>query len=502
MEKAVRKMRNGEARMDSVTDFRIEGGIAVTLQEVLKAREDRVARQNEMLRAGNPLISFTLNIPGPVKRYHLSTRAFDIGRREIENQLNRNQIKVKRFLLTDQITGKEGLWSVETDVLALKSLMVAIDEGHPIGRLFDIDVISAEGDKIERKSVGFKERKCLICENPVHMCAGRRVHRTEELVKAAVQMIGQHLVNTYCERVSSAAVQSLLYEVCVTPKPGLVDSENNGAHQDMDKFSFIRSASVLAPYFKQIAQQAYNCRVNGIPPQELLNNLRYAGLMAEESMYLATGGVNTHKGVIYSLGVLCAAYGYACVCDRADLTGETAASGVEIELDSMGLEPLIYLCSQMAFPLSGDTQGQTLTEKMMTNGERAYSEHRIRGVRGEVIAGFPSVRNYGLPALRQKLNAGWSINDACLWALLNLMANLDDTNILARSNVATLMRVQEKVRSIISDGCVLRPEDAIRVCRELDTEFIALNISPGGAADMLSVTLMIYFMEQEKIKID
>ena len=479
----------------------LSSGIDVTLHEVLNAREARADRQATMLQTGKSLISFTLNIPGPVKRFPLSVKTFEIGRCEIENQLRRYQIAVSGFTFTDQKTGTEGLWSVAADAAALKSLMVVIDEGHPLGRLFDIDVIGADGGKISRESVGSEVRRCLICRNPASACAGRRVHGVEELVEATVQLMTRYLTDTFCAFVSATAVKSLLYEVCVTPKPGLVDSANNGAHQDMDKFSFLNSASVLGPYFKRITMQAQDCRKNGMAPQEVLRTLRYMGLMAEEDMYRATGGANTHKGVIYSMGILCAAYGYSYDCGGIATT--TAPAMVEIET--------LRLCSQIAAPLPAEETAQVrqagqpgafLSEQArqhpttVTNGERAYLEHGMGGVRGEVSNGFPSVQKHGLPALRKKLEEGWNINTACLWALLNLMANIDDTNVLARSNAATQARIRHKIWDIVQDQA-LSPADVVRACTALDAEFIESNISPGGAADLLSVTLMLHFMEQE-----
>ena len=131
------------------------------------------------------------------------------------------------------------------------------------------------------------------------------------------------------------ALKSLLYEVSVTPKPGLVDRDNPGAHGDMDYYSFIDSAAALAPYFSRCAALG---RDSLCEPGEVLTRLRPLGLEAEEAMKQATGGANTHKGLIFSLGILCAAAGRlgdvvadatACrnVCSPARRVGACAVAG-------------------------------------------------------------------------------------------------------------------------------------------------------------------------------
>jgi triphosphoribosyl-dephospho-CoA synthetase len=198
--------------------------------------------------------------------------------------------------------------------------------------------------------------------------------------------------------------------------------------------------------------------------------------MAEEKMYAATNGINTHKGAIYSLGIICLACGY--VYDSAQ---------------NLDAKEVLDLCKVMAGNTIDAYILETKAHDKNTNGEKAYLNHNIKGARGEASAGFPSVVRYALPALNEKINEKWAFNNAALFALLTLIANVDDTNIVARSDVETLRNIQKKVREILLIPNLSEVE-MINYLSGLNREFVDLNISPGGSADLLSVTLFLYFI--------
>lgn len=160
----------------------------VALIQMLNARDERVARQTSMLKFAKAIIVLTLNMPGQVKRTKLSIKAFAIGQNEIETLLKSNDIEVIHRLYTDEITGTECIWAVNADPEFLKQLMITIDDGHPLGLIFDIDVLNNEGKKVSRSEVGKGVRKCFVCELPVSHCASSRRHSVAEL-RAAVDSI-------------------------------------------------------------------------------------------------------------------------------------------------------------------------------------------------------------------------------------------------------------------------------------------------------------------------
>ena len=153
-------------------------GIEVGIDEILLSREKRVAIQNEIIKKYNkPVISFTMNIPGPIKINNKIKKAFDIGKNLILENLKENNIKVLEIQELNENTGNELFISVNSLAEKIKNMTVAIEESCELGRLFDIDVIDINFEKLSRKSF----RKCLICEEQAQECGRSRKHSVKEL---------------------------------------------------------------------------------------------------------------------------------------------------------------------------------------------------------------------------------------------------------------------------------------------------------------------------------
>ena len=153
-------------------------GIEVEIDEILDCREKRVAIQNEMIRKYNkPVISFTMNIPGPIKTNNEIKKAFDIGKNLILEKLKENNIEILEKEELNVNTGNELFISVNSSAEKIKNITVAIEESCELGRLFDIDVIDVNFKKLSRKSF----RKCLICEEQAQECGRSRKHSVKEL---------------------------------------------------------------------------------------------------------------------------------------------------------------------------------------------------------------------------------------------------------------------------------------------------------------------------------
>lgn len=157
-------------------------GTEVELPQMLNARERRVLIQKKLLASyQKPLISFTLNIPGPVKVLPHVPEAFVRGISLIEDGLeNRGFRTIHREILLDA-TGLEAFWAVDADVQEIKAPMVSIEDGSALGRLFDIDVIGPDGSKVSREELGLPPRTCLLCGRPAHACARSRNHTVSQL---------------------------------------------------------------------------------------------------------------------------------------------------------------------------------------------------------------------------------------------------------------------------------------------------------------------------------
>lgn len=288
--------------------------------------------------------------------------------------------------------------------------------------------------------------------------------------------------NKFCRQISSLCIKSILYEVTVAPKPGLVDRMNCGAHDDMDIFTFLDSASVLQPYF-------YHCVKKGLEftdedPTKLMIEIRPLGIEAEKIMFEATGGINTHKGVIFSFGVICAAVG-SLFREKKNKT-----------LDQM---TVVNRVKEITKGISRELE-EAKDKEELTYGEKLYLNYGVKGIRGEVEFGFETVVNYSLPILDSLLKKQkYSLNDVLVDTLLHLIRRTEDSNILGRQGLDGLRYAQEEADKALGLGGYLSQEGRLFV-EQMDKDFIKRNISPGGAADLLGVTLLLYYIGKISLK--
>ena len=190
----------------------------VELPQMLEARERRAERQRELLDIYHlPLVSFTLNIAGPVKNSPSVRRGFRLGRELLLGQLSRLKAPVRFSEEIDEDTGCEGLYVVDLAPEMLKEAACAIEDGTELGRLFDMDVLAPDGGKLDRPT----PRTCLICERPAKDCARSRTHTVAELQRRTHELLTEAINTHDAQTAASLAVRALLYEVCTTPKPGL-----------------------------------------------------------------------------------------------------------------------------------------------------------------------------------------------------------------------------------------------------------------------------------------
>jgi Triphosphoribosyl-dephospho-CoA synthetase len=366
-------------------------------------------------------------------------------------------------------TGFEAFIAVDGEAMAVKKLMCQIEQADALGRLFDIDVLQPDGSKIERTLFHHEPRQCLICGEPAVICGSQRAHTVAELQKKTNEILNDFFHKQYANRIAANAVQSLLYEVSVTPKPGLVDRADNGSHKDMDFYSFLRSVSCLEAYFRDMVL----CGIQHAqaPAAQTTELLQFIGKRAELSMLEKTGGVNTHKGAIFSMGILCGALG-------------------RLYNEELTSEKIISVCRNLSEPIMTAFIGKPITNAQ-TSGEKFFQAYGITGIRGEVAQGFPSVFQIGLPQLCQLLKEGYSEDDAGGIVLLHLMANVDDTNMIARSDYERQQRSRRELQELLSVSP--RPDKNTR--NLLNQRFVEENLSPGGCADMLAICWMLLFTE-------
>lgn len=263
------------------------------------------------------------------------------------------------------------------------------------------------------------------------------------------------------DTIARAAERALRLELETYPKPGLVSPIDSGSHADMDARTFRASNAAITPFFRDLAMAG--AEGAGMPV------LRRIGLDAEAAMRAATGGVNTHRGAIFGLGLLCAAAGA--------LTRPAAGALGALVRDRYGTAIL---------------DGPVL---LHAPGARARRRHRVGGAPVEAAAGFPSLYCVGLPALRRgrRIRPG---DDAAarVEACFALIAHLEDTNLLHRGGAEGLAFARAEAAGFIAAGGVARSDWRARA-ETLHRSFVARNLSPGGAADLLAMTLFVDAIE-------
>jgi holo-ACP synthase/triphosphoribosyl-dephospho-CoA synthase len=443
----------------------VVSGVGVQLAEMLAARDLRRSRQLDLLeRYRSPLLSLTVVSPGPVKHSESVERVFAAAASQVSLIAAEAGWAVKARIETHAQTGPELLLAVDAPPLECKAALVALEDSHRWGRLFDLDVVTAAGP-LSRAEIGSPPRCCLVCAQPAAACTRSQTHNAAELAQAIAAIMertaapGRKRTGCTPELLGALAAEALRFEVRLAPKPGLVDVWNSGAHDDCELGTFLASADALQPWFGELARTATAADWTPAVAQAL-------GQEAEAAMFAATGGVNTHKGAIYLLGWLCVA--------AAQVLAAPAGTPTDV-LDQLARLTSPALTAWIA-GLGAGTAG--------TNGERAYQSFRVTGVRGEAASGLANVRQFALPAWRRATQLGWAEDDAGLAALVALMRGCADTTLIARGGQIALQQVRRwAVDCPLDDPGLLR-----RDLRRADGEFSTLRWSPGGSADLLAAT--------------
>lgn len=257
------------------------------------------------------------------------------------------------------------------------------------------------------------------------------------------------------------AVDALIDEADLTPKPGLVDRRGSGAHHDLHLGLMHASALSLWPCFRQMAEAAQQHGEVGLPLREALGRI---GREGEAAMLAISGGVNTHRGAIWALGLLVAAL--ALRPDSLDARAIALRAG------------RIALIDDPAAP------------KPDSHGADVCRRYGVRGAREEAQLGFPAALDHGLPQLRRSRAAGAGEQNARLDALLAIMAELSDTCVLWRAGPEGLQATRVGARAVLVAGGAASLAGR-RQLRALEARLLELNVSPGGAADLLAACLFL-----------
>ena len=435
-------------------------GRAVALDDILAARDARVARQQALLQQGGMLLSLTLVAPGAVKRSPLLDAIFAAALDAIRPLVDDARARIEAV----DDSGHHALYLLDGDAREWKMRVIALENRAPLARLWDIDIIDRDGVAVSRRDLGLPPRRCLLCDDDAKTCARERRH---DIAALQADIARRYRLHQQAQSIADTMRQALITEATLTPKAGLVDAVHNGGHSDMNLALFLRSADAIAPYLGDCAATGMTFAGHPASPA-ILAAIRPIGLAAEAAMRAATGGVNTHKGAIFAFGLTAAALGKR-------LAEQHAATLADVQADVRAL------CAEILAELrQGDCDSA---------GKRGYARHGISGARGEAASGFATVSAHALPLYQQELAADGNERRALLAALVALYAANDDSTTLARVGLDGLRAHQHWARTLLADRATLADEarlsDAIAAYAR---NCAAKRLSAGGSADLLALT--------------
>lgn len=272
-------------------------------------------------------------------------------------------------------------------------------------------------------------------------------------------------------KIGDAALYGMLCEVSTTPSPGLVSPISKGSHKDMDFFTFLASTSSIAHFMYIFAQIGIDYE------DDILKRIRSIGVQAEKCMLKATNGVNTQKGILFLAGVICASAG-RCIRLKEDINRYNISKE----------------CSVICYGILDELKCKDKST-CTTNGENIYVKYGIEGIRGEVHRGLPSVLKVGLPSYEDARVFGLNNNEAFSETLISLMTVTDDTNVIKRYGMEGLAVMRNCANHAMELGG-MRTEKGREYISYMEELFISKNISPGGTADLLAATVIIYRIEE------
>lgn len=361
---------------------------------------------------------------------------------------------------------------------------------------------------------------------------------------------------------------ALLGEVYATPKPGLVDRRDTGAHKDMTFETFLASTEAITPYLEEMFRQGMECQKyeksdacvfwksqdietktysdsvdSGVEKntdeERVFLKIRKTGIEAEKAMYAATGNVNTHKGMIFTMGILLAAAGinarrklFHKSCDNETESDENIFFKKDRTFGGDGTEPAKSLFDIAEILDTGRCMSGRILERDFeemekreprSHGEKLYHKYGEKGIRGQAMEGFPIIRDIGIPSMRRFMNISNDMklrseiakaaalradllegegsmrdehfeNAVNISTLIAIMSRLNDTNVLTRSSYEEMKWLKKESKKIEKLGAAFS-EEGLSAIEELNVKCIEKNISPGGAADILAVTILLLKLE-------
>ena len=438
------------------------------LPSILAAREQRVLLKKSLLLKGYPCVSLSLNVPGFPKSNPTVKAFFNLCLMDMKYFLKARLIEIldnDAIVITDD-AGDYFLASCSSGTLGLpdvKQIFEDFEEGHALGRFIDVDLNDFQGETI---SSG-KSKPCFFChKKPAIECRRQNTHNHAQLrsfMFAGMTEYYNHQREAAISRfLASLALKAVLYEISLSPKPGLVDKFSNGSHSDMSYQTFLASSSAISGWFAEMVLAGLGFR--GSDLTAALPVIRNIGLRMESAMYHSTQHINTQKGIIFLMGLSL----FAC--------GKLYSRGDDF--DELQFRVIIRdICQDLVRKELGMN-----SRADKSHGEEVFGQYGFSGARGEAESGFRTVFEFGLP----QLNAAADVDDDALFrCFLAMAANNDDTNILYRQGLEVLTKFKDLCTVALDNYNPMNYSIVADYCK-------SENISPGGSADLLAVAFFIW----------
>lgn len=427
---------------------------------------------------GIPCLSLSLNVPGFPKSNKVSNAFFKWCLLDFKNTLKANLIQLK---VEDELQGCDAdgdyfiaSFSTKLPLKAVKQVCENFEKNHQQGRFLDADLNDKNGNSI---SSG-ESKLCFYCgEKPAIECRRKNLHDQNLVRKFMFAKMAEYCHNTrelkITNLLSTFAQKAILSELALTPKPGLVDKFSNGSHTDMNFQTFLDSTSAISPYFSNLIHAGFAFHDPDLT--KALPLIRGIGLHMEDEMFKATQGVNTQKGIIFLMGIALFACGKLFNQQQHFSTNE--------------FQSIVKLIGKN---LVDNELNSSLKDGKKSHGEEIYLKYGYTGARGEAESGFQMVFEFGWPQL---INATELSDEVLIKCFLSIAANNNDTNILFRSNPGVLTRFKNLCRSAFNNFNEQSYLKVIKFCKDE-------NISPGGTADLLVVTIFVWLIINADLQLD
>jgi len=467
------------------------------LNLILKGREERVKKRINFMKVNkaNSYLCLTINMPGYNKTNNFSKKVFGDAQKVIKKELNQKNVNIIANKTFRNKAGSVFLLATNLITNELKKIAIDIEENYIAGRLLDIDIYNNENIAIDRDELGYPPRKCFICGQNAKICMVKNSHTNKELesylddLRSKFETYLNKKIKKTAKLVEVLAYESIIREVLTSPKPGLVDLMDSGSHDDMNLDTFLRSSNAIKPFFSKFFIKG----AKNFDKKNKFELLRSLGTKTEEKMFAATNGVNTQKGIIFSFALVIAALGELFI--KYDCTNFDNISVAISKIIKKWTFGLVESELRIKVEKTINDNKKFTSVKKLTHGQICYLSYGITGARGEAESGFENVLNYGLPVLKRYKRQEYSNNFASIQTLISLISEVDDTNIIYRSDIDTLKYIKNQFKELKKQNGILTFEGNKKY-EKLNKFMKSNSISPGGSADLLATTHLFYKIEK------